>query len=106
VVADLHTSPVITIDIQQKISLLMRCQDRGGRDAISSRAAIVFLAISTSAPPDGLYGKLERFNMLSDEDMNAGTRTRRQRQETKLARSRARNSGRSAVVVQGPPPSP
>jgi hypothetical protein len=44
--------------------------------------------------------------MLSDEDMNAGTRTRRQRQEAELARCRARNFRRSAVVVQGPPPSP
>jgi hypothetical protein len=61
----------------------------------------------TSAPHDGLYDKLERSNMLSaDEGNNAGTRTRRQRQETKLAHSRARNSRRSAVVVQGPPPSP
>jgi hypothetical protein len=60
----------------------------------------------TLAPPDGLYDKLERSNMLSDEDMNAGTRTRRQRQEAKLARCRARNSRRSAVVIPGPPPSP
>jgi hypothetical protein len=61
----------------------------------------------TTAPPDGLFDNLEKSNMLSDEDMDTGPRTRRQRQEDHRRISRvACNSKKSVAVIPEPLPSP